>query len=315
MNGFLVIDKPLGRTSSNCVLFVRKMLPRGTAIGHGGTLDPDASGILPLAIGPATRLFDYIIDKRKTYVAEIQLGAETDTQDASGTVVATSDTPVSEDDLRAVLPRFIGEIEQIPPMYSAIKRGGRRLYDLARSGEVVEIAPRPCHVYDMRLLGETGGGRFRLEIECGKGTYIRTLCHDIGRALGSLGHMAALRRTRVGAFSLENAFTLEQIEALGPGGLLKHLIPPDAAIAHLPAVRVGEERRAAVQTGNPLRTEWLMQPAPQVPAVRIYVGDDFAGIGAPQADGSVRFRAMLLVAGSGARPAAPIDSPAASIYT
>ena len=137
MNGFLIANKPTGITSSNLVVFVRKRLPRGTAIGHGGTLDPEASGVLPLCIGSATRLFDYIIDKKKTYVAEVQLGAITDTQDATGSVIETRAVHTTEDELRGVLKEFVGEIEQIPPMYSAIKRGGKRLYQLARKGETI----------------------------------------------------------------------------------------------------------------------------------------------------------------------------------
>ena len=142
MNGFLIANKPTGITSSNLVVFVRKRLPRGTAIGHGGTLDPEASGVLPLCIGSATRLFDYIIDKKKTYVAEVQLGAITDTQDATGSVIEERAVHVTQDDLRTVLAEFVGEIEQIPPMYSAIKRGGKRLYQLARKGETIEVEPR-----------------------------------------------------------------------------------------------------------------------------------------------------------------------------
>jgi tRNA pseudouridine55 synthase len=297
MNGFLVIDKPLGRTSSACVVAVRGKLPRGTAIGHGGTLDPDASGVLPLAIGPATRLFDYIIDRQKTYLAELQLGAETDTQDASGAVVATSDAVIPREQLLDVLPEFIGDIEQIPPMYSAIKRGGKRLYELARRGEVVERAPRICTVHGIRLVGEVAQNRFRIEIDCGKGTYIRTLCHDIGRALGAYGHMAALRRTRVGGFALDRAQALDSIVSLDADEIAALLIPPDSPIAHLPEVHAGAERRTAALNGNPMRAEWLASPAPDAPAVRIYVGGAFAGIGAPQPDGSVRFRAMLLPRG------------------
>ena len=219
MDGFLVLNKPLGKTSSDCVVFVRKRLPRGTAIGHGGTLDPMASGVLPVCVGAATRLFDYIIDKQKTYVAELQLGVVTDTQDATGAVVETRSVNVTEADVRAALPRFIGEIRQTPPMYSAIKRGGKRLYELARRGESVEVAPRACRVDDVRLTASLGNGRYRLEVDCGKGVYIRTLCHDIGAYLGCGGHMAALARTRAGVFTLENALTLEEVDALGAEGL------------------------------------------------------------------------------------------------
>ena len=294
MDGFLVLNKPLGKTSSDCVVFVRKRLPRGTAIGHGGTLDPMASGVLPVCVGAATRLFDYIIDKQKTYVAELQLGVVTDTQDATGAVVETRSVNVTEADVRAALPRFIGEIWQTPPMYSAIKRGGKRLYELARRGESVEIAPRACRVDDVRLTASLGNGRYRLEVDCGKGVYIRTLCHDIGAYLGCGGHMASLARTRAGVFTLENALTLEEVDALGAEGLEARLLPMDAAIAHLSAVRVEARHRAAVRNGMPLRPEWLDAPAPQAEALRVYVGGEFAGIGAPREDGSVRFRAMLL---------------------
>ena len=294
MDGFLVLNKPLGRTSSDCVVFVRKRLPRGTAIGHGGTLDPMASGVLPVCVGAATRLFDYIIDKQKTYVAELQLGVVTDTQDATGAVVERRSVNVTEADVRAALPRFIGEIWQRPPMYSAIKRGGKRLYELARRGESVEVAPRACRVDDVRLTASLGDGRYRLEVDCGKGVYIRTLCHDIGAYLGCGGHMATLERTRAGVFTLENALTLEEVDALGAEGLEARLLPMDAAISHLPAVRVEARHRAAVRNGMPLRPEWLDAPAPQAEAVRVYVGGEFAGIGAPREDGSVRFRAMLL---------------------
>ena len=294
MDGFLVLNKPLGKTSSDCVVFVRKRLPRGTAIGHGGTLDPMASGVLPVCVGAATRLFDYIIDKQKTYVAELQLGVVTDTQDATGAVVETRSVNVTEADVRAALPRFIGEIWQTPPMYSAIKRGGKRLYELARRGESVEVAPRACRVDDVRLTASLGDGRYRLEVDCGKGVYIRTLCHDIGAYLGCGGHMATLERTRAGVFTLENALTLEEVDALGAEGLKARLLPMDTAISHLPAVRAEARRRAAVRNGMPLRPEWLDAPAPQAPALRVYVGGEFAGIGAPREDGSVRFRAMLL---------------------
>ena len=294
MDGFLVLNKPLGKTSSDCVVFVRKRLPRGTAIGHGGTLDPMASGVLPVCVGAATRLFDYIIDKQKTYVAELQLGVVTDTQDATGAVVEKRSVNVTEADVRAALPRFIGDIWQTPPMYSAIKRGGKRLYELARRGESVEVAPRACRVDDVRLTASLGNGRYRLEVDCGKGVYIRTLCHDIGAYLGCGGHMATLARTRAGVFTLENALTLEEVDALGAEGLEARLLPMDAAIAHLSTVRVEARHRAAVRNGMPLRPEWLDAPAPQAEALRVYVGGEFAGIGAPREDGSVRFRAMLL---------------------
>lgn len=298
MNGFLNLNKPTGRTSSDLVVFVRKRLPKGTAVGHGGTLDPEASGVLPVCVGSATRLFDYIVDKQKTYVARILLGVETDTQDATGQVVSERPVNAGEADLRAVLPRFTGEIEQVPPMYSAIKRDGRRLYQLARKGQTVEVEPRRCRVDAIELLGAAGGDAYDLRITCGKGVYIRTLCRDIGRALGCGAHMQALERAAAGIFRIEDALTPAQLDALSQAGRLEEaLIPLDAPLQHLPAVRVGERSRHAVKNGNPLRAQWLDAPAPQAEAVRVYLNDEFAGIGTPQPDGSVKFRAMLYRSG------------------
>ena len=294
MNGFLIVNKPTGRTSSDVVVYVRRRLPRGTAVGHGGTLDPEASGVLPVCVGSATRLFDYIIDKQKTYVARIRLGIVTDTQDATGRVLEENPVTAGEDALRAVLSRFTGDIRQVPPMYSALKRDGQRLYQLARKGQSVALEPRSCRVDAIEYLGCEGADTHLLKIDCGKGVYIRTLCHDIGQALGCGGHMLTLERTAAGIFRIEDALTLAQIDALATeGGLESALIPLDAPIAHLPAVRVGERSRHAVVNGNVLRAAWLDAPAPQCEAVRVYLNDEFAGIGAPQSDGSVRFRAML----------------------
>ena len=294
MNGFLIVNKPTGRTSSDVVVFVRRRLPKGTAVGHGGTLDPEASGVLPVCVGSATRLFDYIIDKRKTYVARIRLGVETDTQDATGAVVAERPVDTGEAELRAVLPRFIGQIDQVPPMYSAIKRDGRRMYQLARKGQSVALEPRRCRVDDIEYLGREDGDVHLLRIHCGKGVYIRTLCHDIGQALGCGAHMQSLERTAAGIFRIEDALDLDAIDALSQsGGLEAALIPLDAPLGHLPAVRVGEDARHAVRNGNPLKPRWLDAPAPAVEAVRVYLSGVFAGIGAPQPDGSVKFRAML----------------------
>lgn len=294
MNGFLIVNKPTGRTSSNVVVFVRKRLPRGTAVGHGGTLDPEASGVLPVCVGSATRLFDYIIDKKKTYVARLKLGEETDTQDATGHVVRTCPVHVGEAEVRAVLNRFVGDIEQIPPMFSALKRDGKRLYQLARKGESVELEPRRCRVDAIEYLGCEAADTHLLRIDCGKGVYIRTLCHDIGQALGCGAHMQTLQRTAAGIFQISEALTPEAIDALYQQNALEAaLIPMDAPLQHLPAVRVGEAARHAVKNGNPLRSEWLETAAPQAEAVRIYLSGEFAGIGQPQPDGSVRFRAML----------------------
>lgn len=294
MNGFLNVNKPTGRTSSDAVVYVRKRLPRGTSVGHGGTLDPEASGVLPVCVGSATRLFDYIIDKQKTYVARLKLGVETETQDATGAVTGVRPVAAGPEDVRQAVRAFIGDIEQVPPMYSALKRDGQRLYKLARRGEAVALEPRRCRVDDIEYLGAEGEDVHLLRVRCGKGVYIRTLCHDIGRALGCGGHMQTLERTAAGIFKIEEALSLEDIERLHQaGGLEEALLPLDAPLGHLPEVRVGERCRHAVLNGNPLRASWLDRPAPECEAVRVYLEDRFAGIGAPQPDGSVRFRAML----------------------
>ena len=295
MNGFLIANKPTGITSSNLVVFVRKRLPRGTAIGHGGTLDPEASGVLPMCIGSATRLFDYIIDKKKTYIAEMQLGVVTDTQDATGNTVSECEVHATRADVIEAAKHFVGEIQQIPPMYSAIKRNGKRLYQMARKGEIIEVEPRACRVENIEVLEASGENKYRLKVECGKGVYIRTLCHDIGAHLGCGAHMASLERVQAGIFTLENAMTRDEIESAYQEGTLEScLIPLDAPIQHLPAVYLTEAARHAVINGNVLKTKWMKEPAPQAEAVRIYLNDVFAGIGQTLEDGSVRFRAMLL---------------------
>ena len=295
MNGFLIANKPTGITSSNLVVFVRKRLPRGTSVGHGGTLDPEASGVLPVCVGSATRLFDYIIDKKKTYIAELQLGVTTDTQDATGSVVEERPVNVTEAELREAVKGFVGEIEQIPPMYSAIKRGGKRLYQMARKGETIEVEPRKCRVDGVEVLDRTGENKYRIRVDCGKGVYIRTLCHDIGAKLGCGGHMASLQRVAAGIFTLEDALTREEIDAAyNEGSLAGKMIPLDAPLGHLPAVYLTEQARHAVINGNVLKRKWMTADAPQAEAVRIYLNDVFAGIGQTQPDGTVKFRAMLL---------------------
>ena len=298
MDGFLNINKPLGRTSSDVVVFVRKRLPRGVRVGHGGTLDPEASGVLPICVGGAARLFDYIIDKEKTYVATLKLGVVTDTQDATGETVEENPVNATADDIRAVLPEFVGEIEQFPPMYSAIKKDGRRLYQLARKGETVDIPARKCYVHGIELLDDIGDNKYILRIRCGKGVYIRTLCHDIGARLGCGGHMATLERVAAGAFKIEEALTLERLDELYKDGKLEEaLAPMDYPLGHIPRVDTGIKSMHAVKNGNPLREKWLNGPLPEGP-VRVYIEGEFCGIGEKDKEGLLRFRAMLLKQGN-----------------
>ncbi len=210
-SGVLVVDKPADWTSMDVCAKLRGVFGQ-KRVGHGGTLDPMATGVLPVFLGRATRAAEFVAQGDKEYIAQLRLGVATDTQDVTGSVVATSAVPVdAEEKLRQLLPRFTGDILQIPPMYSAIKRQGKKLYELARKGVEVERLPRPVTIFSLDILGKTKENTFELRVVCSKGTYIRTLCHDLGAALGCGGTMAWLRRTRVGAFSLENAVTLEEL--------------------------------------------------------------------------------------------------------
>ena len=288
-DGFLNLLKPPGITSSDAVVLVRRAFPRGTKVGHMGTLDPEAAGVLPIGVGSAARLFDYVTEKEKTYRAEIAIGAETDTQDATGQVVARGPA-VTEEELRAVLPRFVGEIEQIPPAYSAIKVGGRKLYEAARAGETLEVPSRKVTIYGLDFAGKSGENRFLLDVRCGRGTYIRTLCQDIGRALGTCSHMAFLLRVQSGIFGIADAVTPEEFLESAPDA---HLLPLDAPLRHLPAVHLSEKLERVVRNGNPIRMEGWKHPLPEGKIARVYLGEAFAGMGEAK-EGCIRFRCMLL---------------------
>ena len=291
MNGFLCVLKPPGMTSSDVVLFMRKRLPKGTKVGHAGTLDPEAAGVLPLMIGRATRLFDLVTDKKKTYLVQWKPGVITDTQDAFGRVLGHRTVHVTPEDVQAVLPRFTGIVMQKPPMYSAIKRDGQRLYDLARKGESVELEPRPVAIDSIRIVRQGEDGALLLEVACGRGTYMRTLCHDLGEALGCGAHMGMLLRTKAGAFSIEDAYTLEELD--GMTDYENALMPMDAPLAHLPAVRFSAAAEKLVHAGNPVPLPLAEVQTGREGPLRLYLGDAFCGIG-HLAEDRIRFDAMLL---------------------
>lgn len=218
MNGFVVMDKPEGVTSFKAAAPLRRLFNE-RKVGHTGTLDPMATGVLPVALGKAARFIDYLPDSDKAYLARFRCGVITDTLDITGTVLTETDAHVTEIDVLALLPRFTGEIEQVPPMYSAISVNGQRLYDLARKGIEVERQSRKITVYSLELLGEIDG-EFEIAVRCSKGTYIRSLIADLGEALGCGAVMTALRRTRSNGFAIEDALTPEQIEAKGEAAVL-----------------------------------------------------------------------------------------------
>ena len=237
MHGFININKPAGMTSFDVIRKIRKLFPRKTKIGHLGTLDPMASGVLPLAVGDATRLLSFLGEETKSYLASMVLGSISDTQDAWGIISPLDNHLVSQEELLQVLPAFTGTIEQIPPMYSAVHHQGQRLYELARQGLEVERTPRQVEILALELLELTRAEeaqQARIRVVCAKGTYVRTLCHDIGARLGTGAYMSELLRTHSGAFSLDTASSLDDI--MGNGIRAQDLLPLDYPLSHLASV-------------------------------------------------------------------------------
>jgi tRNA pseudouridine55 synthase len=251
MNGVLVIDKPSGPTSFDVVRRVRAGLQVRKA-GHTGTLDPLATGVLPVCVGDATRIAGFISEGDKTYEAVVRLGQETDTLDAAGNVVATSPVPpLDAARLEAALSRFRGTFRQVPPMYSAVKIGGRRLYELARAGEEVERAPREVTVHEL-VLRDFSSNELRVSLRCSKGFFVRSLAHELGKVLGCGAHVEALRRTQSGPFTLAQALTLERLESGGAAEVKERLVSLNDALANLPALRVSASESVRVSHGVPL---------------------------------------------------------------
>jgi tRNA pseudouridine55 synthase len=241
VNGWLVLDKPVGMTSTHAVSVVKRLLQAKRA-GHAGTLDPLASGLLPIALGEATKTVPFVMDGRKIYRFTVRWGEERDTDDAEGRATQTSAERPTAEAIRALIPRFSGLIEQVPPRFSAVKIDGERAYDLARDGAVVELAPRPIEIHHLELLETPDADHGVLAAECGKGTYVRALARDMGRALGCFGHVVALRRTAVGPFTEQIATSLEALQRMTqPGADIvagPAILPVDAGLAALPALRV-----------------------------------------------------------------------------
>jgi len=282
MNGILLIDKPSDWTSHDVIAKLRGIL-RERRIGHAGTLDPMATGLLTVFVGRATRAVEFAEAEEKTYITRFKPGLVTDTQDITGRVLEQSGTSISRGDLEAVLPQFTGEIQQIPPMYSAIKVDGQRLYKLARQGVEVERKARPVTIHEIRLLNEEDG-EFNLEITCSKGTYIRTLCHDIGQVLGCGGTMAALRRIGVGAFSLDDACSLDELNAATDRG--QFLRPVDTLFAQYPSLIVDAKQERKIRNGQQLAIS-----AGEPGRCRVYgEGGEFLALGEVQVAGGLTLK-------------------------
>ena len=247
-SGIVIIDKPADWTSMDVCAKLRGIL-KERRVGHGGTLDPMATGVLPVFVGSATRAVEFAEKSGKTYVAGLRLGLVTNTQDTTGETLEERPVTAGLRELEEVLPRFTGPIEQVPPMFSAIKIKGQKLYELARAGKEVERKPRPVTIHALEVLEQTGEADYRLLVRCSKGTYVRTLCHDIGAALGCGGCMSSLRRTEAAGFTIEQAVTIEEVQAQGEA-LLR---PVDRFFAQYPAFRLTEERLERLcRNGNPL---------------------------------------------------------------
>jgi tRNA pseudouridine55 synthase len=252
VDGWVILDKPLEMTSTQAVAVVRRIFDAQKA-GHGGTLDPLATGILPIALGEATKTVPYVMDGTKTYRFTLKFGEQRTTDDAEGEVIARSDVRPSREAIEAALPHFIGLIDQVPPQFSAIKVGGERAYDLARDGETVDLAPRQIRIFDFRLVGFINPDEAVFEVKSGKGAYMRSLGRDLALHLGSRGHISALRRLSVGGFTEEKAISLDALKALGHiPAAFEHLLPIETALDDIPALALSATEAIRLRSGQPV---------------------------------------------------------------
>lgn len=261
-HGIINIDKEKGYTSHDVVARLRGILKQ-KKIGHTGTLDPDATGVLPVCLGVGTKLCDMLTDRRKQYRAVLLLGVATDTEDISGTVLSEKEVMVTEEQVRRTVLSFVGEYEQIPPMYSAIKVDGKKLYELARAGKTIERKPRHVEISEI-VVEQISLSRVEMTISCSKGTYIRSLCRDIGDALGCGGCMESLVRTQVGSFLLQDAVKLDTVEELvREGKIADYVMPVEHAFLEYPAVKVQADWEKPLKNGNPIHVSGFVGWNPQ----------------------------------------------------
>jgi tRNA pseudouridine55 synthase len=254
VHGWLVLDKPLGMTSTTAVAVVKRLFNAAKA-GHAGTLDPLATGVLPIALGEATKTVSFAMDGAKSYRFTVRWGAATNTDDAEGEVIERSEARPTRAAIEAALPQFTGTIVQVPPQFSAIKLAGERAYDIARDGETVDLHPRNVEVKSLKLVAVADADHAEFEAECGKGTYVRAIARDLGRYLGCFGHVTALRRTIVGPFGPDHMIPLEKLEDLrhkgaGREALKECLLPVETALDDIPALAVGSAEAARLKQGQ-----------------------------------------------------------------
>lgn len=253
INGWVILDKPRDVTSTDAVAAVRRAFDAAKA-GHAGTLDPLATGILPIALGEATKVVSMVMDQAKRYRFTVRWGEERDTDDSEGAIVARSDARPATADIKRLMPGFLGEIEQVPPTYSAIKVQGERAYDLARDGRPPALEPRIVRIDEFRLIDAPDHDHAVFDLRCGKGAYVRSLARDLGRALGCLGYVAELRRTAVGRFTEDDAISLDKINTLGHKGALDQvLLPVETALADIPALAITGSEADRLRCGQTIR--------------------------------------------------------------
>lgn len=293
MEGVVNVLKPPGMTSSDVVVDIRHIF--GTKrVGHTGTLDPGAAGVLPICVGRATRLFDYLVEKEKTYIAELCFGAKTDTQDSYGVCIEKSDAVVDGQTLAGILPQFIGEIKQIAPMYSAVKIDGKKLCDVARAGGEVQRTARKAVIHELCILDELSVNRFLIKLRCSRGTYVRTLCEDIGASIGVPAHMSFLLRTASGAFTIENTFSIAELRQMKESGRLSEALTSlENTLCFLPEIIISQDDpllKKHLLNGVEITAERLRQTF-EDGLYRVYCGE-FVGIGRIES-GTLRITLML----------------------
>lgn len=285
MNGFFNILKPSGMSSAAVVAVMRRLTGE-KHVGHAGTLDPEAAGVLPVMTGKAARLFDYLVDKEKEYEAVCAFGSRTDTQDATGTVLETGNRYPDLETVREKAAELTGDIIQKPSMYSAIKVGGKPLYMRARKGETADVPERTVHIYAIDVAGEEPDHGVRIRVKCGKGTYIRTLCEDLGKKCGCPAHMRSLVRTRSGVFTMDTAIPLDEARELAARGeLISRMMAPDVPIRHIPRIDIHPRFSKPVAAGAKLPLEAVLDEAPaDGTVVRVYLENEFWGMAERQGD-------------------------------
>lgn len=291
INGILLLDKPINWSSNDALQKVKRIYQAAKA-GHTGSLDPLASGMLPICLGEATKISAYLLDADKTYVFKCALGKKTTTADAEGEVIQTRPHEhITRADVERLLPQFTGDLMQVPPMYSALKKDGKRLYELAREGIEVEREPRPVTIYKLELLSFQPG-EMELQATCSKGTYVRTLAEDMGEVLGCGAYITALRRTSVGPYAGQDMITLEQLQALAEQGMEQldaRLLALDTGLMNWPAVELDANSAFYIKQGQPV----LVARSPVSGLVRIYDQSRFLGVGEIQDDGKVALRRLM----------------------